>query len=49
MSRSKKNANQQCDIRAAIARHNIAIWMGALTPLPQQRARPFQRLDWAWP
>src|SRR5262249_10140477 len=40
VSRSKKNANQQCGIRAATAGHNIVIWMGALSPLPQPRARP---------
>src|SRR5262249_7626475 len=26
---------------------HIPIWMGALSPRSQQRARPFQRLDWA--
>src|SRR5262249_62319107 len=47
VSRSKKNANQQCGIRAATAEHSIVIWMGALSPLPQPRARPSQRLEWA--
>jgi hypothetical protein len=40
MSSSKNNANPRRDIRAAVASHNIVIWMGARPSLP--RARPFQ-------
>ena len=40
MSRSKRNANQRRDIRAAVASHSIVIWMGARPPLAS--ARPFQ-------
>jgi hypothetical protein len=48
MSRSKKNANSRRDIRAAVARYDIVIWMGgALSPLP--RARPFQASALGWP
>ena len=47
MSRWKKNPNLRRDIRAAVARHNIVIWMGALPPL--SRTRPFQASALGWP
>jgi len=43
MSRSKKNANQRRDIRAAVASHNLVIWMGL--SFGRALGRRFRALD----